>query len=155
MLQKLTGRMRGSSFMFYFQILPLGVVLHTLIYCAFDLRQNSTQLGNIIAFCSITLLRSLSVRQFLIYKRFCGIFTEEKKTNSIREDFIMKLNEECPDRLTSCCSEWWTLAIDIMCLCFVFSLFFCFFPYNNCTFTLPIELDWAQTEKGQEHPPSP
>lgn len=149
MLQKLTGRMRGSSFMFYFQILPLGVVLHTLIYCAFDLRQNSTQLGNIIAFCSITLVYSLSVRQFVIYKRFCGIFP---KPRGLYYEAEWRMSWQ----LTSSCSEWWTLAIDIMCLCFVFSLFFVFFPpYNNCTFTLPIELDWAQTEKGQEHPPSP
>lgn len=88
--------------MLYFQIPPLGAVLFQCACLTENiLRQKSTQLGDIIAFCSITLVCSLSVRQFAIYKLFCGIFTErKKKTTSNREDFIMKLNNECPDRLT-------------------------------------------------------
>lgn len=81
--------MRNSSFMFHFQVLPLDVVLvHILIQCACVteniLRQNCTQLGNIRAFCSITLVCSFSVRQLAIHKRFCMIFTKKKKIKTTK-----------------------------------------------------------------------
>lgn len=81
--------MRNSSFMFHFQVWPLDVVLvHILIQCACVpeniLRQNCTQLGNIRAFCSITLVCSFSVRQLAIYKRFCMIFTKKKKIKTTK-----------------------------------------------------------------------
>lgn len=45
--------------------------------------------------------------------------------------------------------------LDLTLCVWFFFVYFLSFPTIIVLLALPIELDWAQTEKGQEHPPSP